>query len=300
MGEATLAVNPGRHLSLLNTALDLTLAAVALHGWQVVLLGKRSKKPIGKHWTITRDVDVIRRQLERGGNIGLACGPESGVAVLDGDDLDPIRDMFIALGALAIWVETGSGKIHCYVKWEPDLPAKVVWQGRKVGELQRGPQGADTRNLQQVVLPPSVHPDTGRLYQWRIDPCSPLPTLPAAWRVHLKAAAVRPSPISKTDTTGADFEDDAPWGGPPPEELLRRAMQQPGARQRNRGVKFQCPGCRAKGHDRHMDNAIVMNNGRWGCAVSSAHIRAIGEALGVVVSPAGYDVRVLRRLGLRL
>ena len=57
MGDARL------HLSLLNTALDLTSSSVALHGWQVVLLGKRSKKPIGKHWTITRDVELIRRHV---------------------------------------------------------------------------------------------------------------------------------------------------------------------------------------------------------------------------------------------
>ena len=57
------------------SVLDLTLAAVAQHGWQVLLLGSRSKRPIGKAWHITSDVHVIRRHVDRGGNIGLVCGP---------------------------------------------------------------------------------------------------------------------------------------------------------------------------------------------------------------------------------
>jgi hypothetical protein len=261
-------------------ALDLTLAAVALHGWQVVLLGSRSKRPIGQTWTITRDVDVIRRHVARGGNIGLVCGPESGVVVPDGDDLDRMRDMFATLGALAIWVETGSRKIHCYARWEPGLPAKLMWQGRKVGELQRGGIGADGQLvLQHVVLPPSIHPDTGRAYRWLVDPCSPLPTLPDAWRTHLLDASV---------VTPAAVDEDA-WDGPMAEELLRRAMLQPGARRRRVGVKFACPACRAicpdcgERHDKDGDNALVRNDGRFGCAVNVEHRRAIAEALGVVL-----------------
>lgn len=267
------------------TAIDLTLAAVTLHNWQVVLLGKRSKKPTGKTWNITRDVDVIRRHVGRGGNIGLVCGPASGVAIPDGDDLDLMNAMFVALGALAIWVETGSGKCHCYVTWEPNLPAKLMWQGRKVGELQRGGIGPDGRPvLQQVVLPPSIHPDTGRAYRWRVDPCDPLPTLPPAWRAYLLDTATS---LPEADTTAADAEAE-PWDGPAAEELLRRAMLQPGASRRRIGVKFQCPGCAAEGHDTHRDNALVRLDGRWGCALNPSHRGAIAVALGVV-APDGPD-----------
>jgi hypothetical protein len=303
--------------------LDRTLAAVALHGWQVVLLGTRSKRPNSKPWHITTDVDEIRRHVEHGGNIGLVCGPASGVAVLDGDDLDRMRAMFAALGALAIWVETGSGKWHCYVAWEPNLPAKLMWQGRKVGEIQRGGIGPDGQPvLQQVVMDPSIHPDTRRAYQWRVDPSSPLPTLPGTWRAYLAepvsrhdAPPLEPAPAwIPHGTRGITVEDDLPWDGPPAAELLRRALLQPGPSRdgkgelRRNGVKFACPACReicpdcGERHDKDGDNAIVRNDGRFGCAVNVDHRRAIAVALGVIVADltptiAGYDARTLRRLG---
>ena len=290
------------------TDLDRTLAAVAFHGWQIVLLGTRSKRPNRKPWHITSDVDVIRRHVERGGNIGLVCGPASGVAVPDGDDLERMRAMFTALGGLVVWVETGSDKWHCYVAWEPKLPAKLLWEGRKVGEIQRGGIGPDGEPvLQQVVLPPSIHPETGRSYRWRVDPTSPLAALPDAWRAYLHEPVSRDTPSlgpapawMPHSRRGVTDADDLPWDGPPAEELLRRALLLPGpsdahtAERRRNGVKFACPACReicpdcGEGHDEDGDNAFVRNDGRFGCAVNVEHRRAIAEALGVVV-PDGPD-----------
>jgi hypothetical protein len=59
------------------------------------------------------------------------------------------------------------------------------------------------------------------------------------------------------------------------ESLRASALQQPGAVRRDAGIKFQCPGCSAEGHDSHEDNAIVFNDGTWGCAVAK------GTRLGV-------------------
>jgi len=66
-------------------------------------------------------------------------------------------------------------------------------------------------------------------------------------------------------------------------DLEAAALQQPGAVRRDGAVKFQCPDCRAEGHDAHRDNAgYFLNSRQWGCAVGlAAHWRAIGEALGV-------------------
>jgi hypothetical protein len=74
------------------------------------------------------------------------------------------------------------------------------------------------------------------------------------------------------------------WGGPPIEVLLQRAQQQPGAKVRSRGVKFQCPACDRAGADRSRDNAMVWNDGRWGCCIDPSHRSAIGEVLGFAPS----------------
>jgi putative DNA primase/helicase len=62
--------------------------------------------------------------------------------------------------------------------------------------------------------------------------------------------------------------------------LHAAALRQPGAVQRARGVKFQCPGCRDDGHDQHQDNACLFDDGGFGCAVDTTHWRAIGAVLG--------------------
>jgi hypothetical protein len=77
-----------------------------------------------------------------------------------------------------------------------------------------------------------------------------------------------------------------PWDGPPADEVIRRALQQPGARRRHDGgVKFRCFGCRdgddPEHRDRSCDNAKVFPDGRWACAVNPDHKHAIGVQLGV-------------------
>jgi Primase C terminal 1 (PriCT-1) len=82
--------------------------------------------------------------------------------------------------------QTGSGKLHFYVAWEPGLPALLTWQGQRVGEIKRGGSLA-APVLEQGVLPPSLRPD-GPPYTWLVDPrTEPLIVLPEAWRRHLRA-----------------------------------------------------------------------------------------------------------------
>jgi hypothetical protein len=101
---------------------------------------------------------------------------------MDADDLLGWADMIDTLGQVApAWVETGRGRLHYYVRWEGDLPAKVMWKGDTLGELQRGP------GQQMVVMPPSMHPDTGLRYRWLVDPVTqPLTELPGDWRAYLR------------------------------------------------------------------------------------------------------------------
>jgi hypothetical protein len=170
---------------------EITLAAIRARHWLVVKLV--GKKPIGEHWETTPDADMVAGWLDAGYNIGLVCHEQTGVAVLDADKLE-WADMVDTLGQPSLpWVITGSGKLHYYIAWTPNLPAKLTWQGQVIGEIQRGP------GQQQVVLPPSIHPDTGLPYQWitatlmprilcePIDPVAdPLPRLPGLWLAYLQ------------------------------------------------------------------------------------------------------------------
>jgi hypothetical protein len=161
---------------------DLTLDAIRARAWRVVLLAPRQKKPTGVHWQVTHDADRVARHLAAGGNLGLVCHESTGVAVLDADNLLAWADMIDTLGQpAAAWTETGRGRLHYFIAWEPDLPAKLEWKGELIGEIQRGP------GQQQVVIPPSVHPDTRRRYRWIVDPVTqPLEPLPGEWRAYLR------------------------------------------------------------------------------------------------------------------
>jgi hypothetical protein len=252
--------------------LEVTLGAVSARGWRLVLLGSRSKRPRGVTWTITSDLREIRRHVLAGGNAGLVCGPESGVAVLDFDDLDAAGEMMAGLGRLPPTALTGSGKGHVYIRHEPGLPAKIRWRDTVVGEIQRGGVGPDgSPVLQQVVIPPSWHPSGGR-YRWLADPRASLLSLPEPWRVHLASAS---PPVRSVVASRRPVSRDA-------SALLAAALRSPGARWRGGDIKFQCPGCLAEGHDRHRDNARLFANGRWGCALDPSHWRVIGEALGAL------------------
>jgi hypothetical protein len=235
------------------------LRAVQEHGWQVVLLAPRSKAPVGKNWQVTQDAHVITDHLKSGGNVGVVCGPESGVMVLDFDDLGAAREMIEHISPLPLMVETGSGKWHVYVRHETGMPAKIIWNGKTIGEVQRGPN-------QQVVCPPSTHPVTGRAYTWVGDPAGDLRALPGEWRLYLD----KPQRQGQAADQG----------------VVARALKQPGAKRRTQGVKFRCPACASEGHDKSMDNAILFFEGGYGCAraqgteAEAEHRKAIGEALG--------------------
>lgn len=255
--------------------LTLTTDAIEIHQWHVVLLAPRAKRPQGQAWQVVQNPSVARYHVQQGGNLGLVCGPDSRVAVLDFDVDGAMLQMAETLGPLQPWVQTKKG-FHCYVAWEDNLPAKIFWQGTEVGQVQRGPA------LQHVVMPPSIHPETGLPYAWLVDPTvTRVPDLPDEWRRFLREEPEVDDGIPEWMERGPIGHPAVePWRGPSPTILLFRASQQPGARRRRNGVKFQCPGCRQEGHDRSKDNAIVYDDGRWGCAIDPEHKKDIAEALG--------------------
>jgi hypothetical protein len=180
------------------TNAELTVEAVRARGWECLRLDPRKKSPpLGRPWQVTKDAAEVASWFAAGANVGLVCHQRDGIAVLDPDDVLAWADMVDTLGQpCAPWVITGSGKLHYYVAWEPELPAKLIWGRETIGEIQRGP------GHQQVVLPGSVHPDTGLRYRWiteslgvlcePIDPINePLPRLNGEWLAYLRSHVYR-------------------------------------------------------------------------------------------------------------
>lgn len=126
----------------------------------------------------TTDPDQIRKwwsgkEGEKRG-IAVACGKKSGIVVLDFDHhpdtngRDGLKDLDrweAANGRLPdTWqVETGSGGMHLF--YRSDDPE--IRNHAKLGDTK----GIDTRaNGGYVVLPPTIHQETGRPYKWRRSP----------------------------------------------------------------------------------------------------------------------------------
>ena len=146
---------------------DLDLFERQSKSWSVIPLKQGQKRPEESKW---QDWCSTKRPFRRadfqGRNAGVACGPASGVLVLDLDDLDAFN--VLAEGhRLEIpdtyTVRTGSGKPHFYFQYPED--------GREYGNMTvKHPLRSkhtvfDMRGLGgQVVAAGSIHPDTGRPY----------------------------------------------------------------------------------------------------------------------------------------
>jgi putative DNA primase/helicase len=149
-------------------------------GWHVFPLQPRQKVPATEHGCkdATSDVDAIRELWgRRDFNIGLACGPSSGVFVLDVDADPPKGGGLPGPEALALLeerhgalpatlkVNTGGDGWHLYFRWpegrELRNRARIHLDGQRTGLDCRADGG-------YVVLPPSIHP-SGQAYAWQMD-----------------------------------------------------------------------------------------------------------------------------------
>lgn len=138
----------------------------AARGFHIFPLRPASKEPyagLGVYGATTDAAQIRAWWTEhRGANIGLHCGASGLVAF----DLDRYKDIY-AGDELEVdeqtWTSiTGRGGTHLFYR----LPAGKVY-GNLTGEL---PPGVDVKCVGgYVVLPPSVHPDTGREYAWELD-----------------------------------------------------------------------------------------------------------------------------------
>jgi hypothetical protein len=148
-------------------------------GWRVIPIRPGSKAPLGiERWQelATSDPGIISAWWGDGGRfagwgVGLATGRGSGVFVLDVDPRNGGDDTLAELegmhGALpdTVMACTGGGGLHLVFKW-PDLAEGKVL-ANQAGRL--GP-GLDLKaDGGQVVVAPTIHPETGNAYVWEVE-----------------------------------------------------------------------------------------------------------------------------------
>ena len=156
------------------TAETLTAALdYAERGLRVLPIMPGGKRPPMRAWqdAATTDPETIRlwwTGLYADHGVGIATGAGSGVFVLDVDISDgkagdeTLRALEDSYGPLTdtVRVITGSGGAHIYYRMPEGVEIRND-AGRKLGP------GLDIRGEGgQVVAPPTIHPTTGRAYEW--------------------------------------------------------------------------------------------------------------------------------------
>lgn len=142
--------------------------AYASRGWQVFPLVPRTKRPATTHGFQDASTDdaVVRAWWDATpeANVGLATGPGSGVWVLDIDGPVGATNLWWwearhgALVTLASRTGREDGGRQLFFKWP---------EGRCIKNATGILPGLDVRaDGGYVVLPPSVHPDSGKEYRW--------------------------------------------------------------------------------------------------------------------------------------
>lgn len=167
--------------------------ALAEAGFSVIWLKERSKAPVAAEWSSlpTASVDQIRRTYRKGRNMGVRLGEPSRVEgfylhVFDMDVRDAsyakearrqLIDMLDLPDEEDLWtfptVISGSGgkSRHFYFLAERPYRSKKVWHSKEsfVDAAGKKHWCAEIELFgtgKQVALPPSIHPDTGRQYEW--------------------------------------------------------------------------------------------------------------------------------------
>lgn len=186
--------------------------AAAERGWPVFLLG-RSKRPVancpdcrdGSHepqdctcltchgfYAATTDPDRIARMVAAvpRGQLAVRTGAPSGLVVVDvdlrhGGIVTFTRHTAAGLLPRTLFVLTGSGGLHLYYRHP----------GRHVPNSQSGlGPGIDVRaDGGYAVMPPSVHPRTGRPYRWAAG-CLPIAEMTPALLAACTPVAALPEP----------------------------------------------------------------------------------------------------------
>jgi hypothetical protein len=144
------------------------LPIIPLHG----------KVPAITRWQafVATEINLRFHVGTHGCNVGLRTG-ESGYVVLDTDTPEAEAWVQAHCPETPMRVVTGSGSTHRYYR----EPARTEVRNR---QGLKGIRGLDVRaHGGYVVLPPSIHPETGRPYRWagEVLPPTELPRFSPSW-----------------------------------------------------------------------------------------------------------------------
>jgi hypothetical protein len=161
---------------------------LARAGFAIHWLHKKSKRPIGNDWSDkpVASLKALRESYEKGNNVGVRLGKWSKVDdyylhVIDLDihDEDEAEEALDRLGKMfPEWetypiVQSGSGgeSRHIYILTDkPFASRKLAVSGNKFkddkGTTHYTWEIEFYGTGKQVVMPPSIHPDSGKAYRW--------------------------------------------------------------------------------------------------------------------------------------
>jgi len=148
----------------------------AMQGWKVFPLRPRTKKPMTAHGKddATGDLAQVQRwwQAKADANIAVACGAASGIIVIDLDAIDDTNShdgqaTWQALAAHYGDVETrqqrtGGGGLQLFFL-HPGAGVEICNRAQLLPGIDVRGDGGYT------VVGPSIHPDTGKAYEWTND-----------------------------------------------------------------------------------------------------------------------------------
>jgi hypothetical protein len=135
----------------------------------VIPIAKGSKAPVSdaagfNEWATTRQpAELIERWDEtyKGHGIGVICGPVSNICVLDVDTLKP--DIIACLPLSPVIRRGKEGRLGAlFFRHNPEI---------RNHSFKRVVDGVEDRidvlvERKYIIVPPSVHPETGKKYQW--------------------------------------------------------------------------------------------------------------------------------------
>jgi hypothetical protein len=143
------------------------------------------------------------RTPQPGAGIGIRCG-DNGVVAIDCDD-DQAAPAIMAMFPTPVYKVGQRGGTGFY-RAEPEIPSENYYDstGRLILQILSGGR--------QTVIPPSIHPNTGKPYSWinghsvYDTPVSDLPLLPPDYREQLQKLGYGPKPRTKPGGETVDPE----------------------------------------------------------------------------------------------